>query len=61
MTVDGRPLSDKEEGSFVGATLIDHVTPGMSVYEMRYLDLYYVLLGWFIRGGYGHNRWSQTW
>jgi malonate-semialdehyde dehydrogenase (acetylating)/methylmalonate-semialdehyde dehydrogenase len=33
LIVDGRPLSDKEEGSFVGATLIDHVTPGMSVYE----------------------------
>ena len=33
LVVDGRPLSDKEEGSFVGATLIDHVTPGMSVYE----------------------------
>ena len=33
LVVDGRPLSDKEEGSFVGATLIDHVKPGMSVYE----------------------------
>ena len=26
-------MSDKEEGSFVGATLIDNVKPGMSVYE----------------------------
>ena len=33
LVFDGRPLSDKEEGSFVGATLIDHVRPGMSVYE----------------------------
>ena len=33
LVVDGRPLSDKEEGSFVGATLIDYVRPGMTVYE----------------------------
>ena len=33
LVVDGRTLSDKEEGSFVGATLIDYVKPGMSVYE----------------------------
>ena len=33
LVFDGRPLSDKEEGSFVGPTLIDHVRPGMSVYE----------------------------
>ena len=33
LVVDGRVLSDKEEGSFVGATLIDNVKPGMSVYE----------------------------
>lgn len=33
LAIDGRPLSDKEEGSFVGATLIDHVRPGMTVYE----------------------------
>lgn len=33
LVVDGRKLSDKEEGTFVGATLIDHVKPGMSVYE----------------------------
>jgi len=33
LVVDGRVLSDKEDGSFVGATLIDNVKPGMSVYE----------------------------
>jgi len=33
LVVDGRVLSDNEEGSFVGATLIDNVKPGMSVYE----------------------------
>jgi malonate-semialdehyde dehydrogenase (acetylating)/methylmalonate-semialdehyde dehydrogenase len=33
LSVDGRKLSDGEEGCFVGPTLIDNVKPGMSVYE----------------------------
>ena len=33
LVVDGREVSDAMEGCFVGATLIDNVEPGMSVYE----------------------------
>ena len=33
LLVDGRIQSDKLEGCFVGPTLIDHVKPGMSVYD----------------------------